>query len=470
MTSPAVTAAFGIAPFDTLRPGDRRRRCTRIRYGLPRCRLRTFAGAAAASLRLAATFPAAAPPTVARSRRLIRGGLTELLRQRELLHFALHELLDTAELALLLLVDEGQRPPRGARTRRTADAVDIILGVVRHVVVDHHAYIFDVDASRHDVGGHQQVDLAVLEIEHHLLALGLIQIGVHGRRIEVHPLEGESQLLDFQLRRGEDDRLRFERFGEKFLYQPQFLRFVEHVGPLLDRLIGFRDGDIDLDGLAQNLPGQLADLGRQRSREHQRLPLGGQPADDGHDVVEESHVEHPVGLVEHEILHVRQVDAAVLQVGDQTARRGDHHVGAAQHPLLLLLPAAAVAAAVDHRRRDGHVIGESLQLGVDLHGQLARGNHHERLDHVVLVALDEQLVEQRQRVGRRLARSGLCAGDQVAAFEDHRNGGLLHGGHLLEIHVVEAVENLVFEIYFAESHNLRVILSLHRTAWPTSSP
>ena len=41
----------------------------------PRCRLRTFAGAAAASLRLAATFPAAAPPTVARSRRLIRGAL-----------------------------------------------------------------------------------------------------------------------------------------------------------------------------------------------------------------------------------------------------------------------------------------------------------------------------------------------------------------------------------------------------------
>ena len=31
------------------------------------------------------------------------------------------------------------------------------------------------------------------------------------------------------------------------------------------------------------------------------------------------------------------------------------------------------------------------------------------------------------------------------AFEDHRNGGLLHGGHLLEIHVVEAVENLVFD-------------------------
>ena len=50
MTSPAVTAAFGIAPFDTLRPGDRRRRCTRIRYGLPRCRLRPFAGAAAAAL------------------------------------------------------------------------------------------------------------------------------------------------------------------------------------------------------------------------------------------------------------------------------------------------------------------------------------------------------------------------------------------------------------------------------------
>lgn len=88
MTSPAVTAAFGIAPFDTLRPGRSPETLHPNPVRLPRCRLRPFAGAAAASLRLAATFPAAAPPTVARSRRLIRGGLTELLRQRELLHFS----------------------------------------------------------------------------------------------------------------------------------------------------------------------------------------------------------------------------------------------------------------------------------------------------------------------------------------------------------------------------------------------
>ena len=216
--------------------------------------------------------------------------------------------------------------------------------------------------------------------------------------------------------------------------------------------------------------GHFAYLGRERGREHQRLTLLGQPFDDGHDVVEEPHIEHPVGLVEHEVFHVRKIRPAVLQVGDQTPRRGDHHIGTAQHPLLLLLPAAAVAAAVNHRRRDGHIVGEPLQLRVDLHRQLARGNHDERLDHIVVVALDEQLVEQRQRVGRCLARTRLGAGDQVVALEDDRNGRLLHGGHLLEVHVVEAVEHLVFKIYFIESHIYLFIVFLHRRASPTNSP
>ena len=75
------------------------------------------------------------------------------------------------ELALLLFADEGDRAARCARARRASDAVDVVLRVVRYVVVDHRADIFDVDPARDDVRRYEQVDFAVFEIQHHLFAL-----------------------------------------------------------------------------------------------------------------------------------------------------------------------------------------------------------------------------------------------------------------------------------------------------------
>ena len=80
--------------------------------------------------------------------------------------------------------------------------------------------------------------------------------------------------------------------------------------------------------------------------------------------------------------------------------------GAHQHAAFLHVPALAVAAAVDHRGRYGQVVRKALELLVDLHRQLARGHDDDRFDHVVFVAFEQQAVEQRQRVGRRLARAG----------------------------------------------------------------
>ncbi len=322
-----------------------------------------------------------------------------------------------------------------------------------HVVVDDQPDVLDVDAAGHDVGGDQDIDLVVLESEHHLLALGLLQIGVHGGDVELHALERVGQLLDLELRRREDDGLRIGRLGEKFADDAQLLALVADVGRLVDGLVGFGDGDVDLGGVAQDGLGQLADLGRQRGREHDGLPLLGHVGDDLHDVVAETHVEHAVGLVEDHALDVRKIDAAVLQVGNHAPGGGDDHVGTQQHAALLHVPALAVAAAVDDGGRNGQIIGKTLELLVDLLGQLARGHDDDRLDDVVGVALDEQAVQERQGVGRGLARAGLGAADDVAPGENDRNGVLLHGGHLAEIHIVETVEDFILQVEFVESHN-----------------
>ena len=385
--------------------------------------------------------------------------LAHALGKLGLADVALDELLDLMEPALLLFADERHGTARGRRAGRTADTVDVILGIVRHVVVEHQADVLDVDAPGDDVRGDEYLDLVVLEIEHHLLTLGLLQVGVHGRHVEFHPFERMGQLLDLELRRREDDRFRIGRLGEQFANDAQLLILVANVGRLVDGLVGLRNGDVDLRGIAQDGLGQLADLRGQRGREHDRLPLPGHVRDDLHDVLRETHVQHAVSLVENEVFDVRKVHAAVLQMGDHAARSGDHHVGTAQHAFLLDVPALAVAAAVDDRRRDRGIVGKTLELLVDLLRQLARGHDDQRFHHIVGIPFQQQFVQQRQRIGRSLSRSGLGAADNVAAIQNHRNRMLLHGSHLVEVHIFETVENFIFQIEFIETHKTEIFNS-----------
>ena len=368
--------------------------------------------------------------------------------------------IDIEDIGLVLNYDVPHDPEDYIhRIGRTADAVDVVLGVVRHVVVEYQADVLDVDTARDDVRGDEDFHLVVLEVEHHLLALRLLQVGVHGRNVESHALERMGQLLDLEFRRREDDRLRVGRLGEQLADDAQFLTLVADVGRLVDGFVGFRNGDVDLGGIAQNGLGQFADLRGQRRRKHDRLPFGGHVGDDLHNVVRETHVEHAVGLVENQVFDVRKIDAAVLQVGDHAARSGDHHVGAVQHAVFLDVPALAVATAVDHRRREGRIIGEALELLVDLLRQLARRHDDQRFHHIVGVALDEQFVQQRQRIGRGLSRTGLGAADNVAALQNHRNRVLLHGSHLVEIHILKTVEDFILQVEFIETHKTEIFNS-----------
>ena len=68
------------------------------------------------------------------------------------------KLLDAVELALLLLAHGVMA--RLVRWRGpSADAVDVVLGIVSTSKLMTVPDIFDVDAAGHDVGSHQQIDL-----------------------------------------------------------------------------------------------------------------------------------------------------------------------------------------------------------------------------------------------------------------------------------------------------------------------
>jgi hypothetical protein len=98
---------------------------------------------------------------------------------------------------------------------------------------------------------------------------------------------------------------------------------AEVVGPvqaLLDVGVGGGGaGHVDALRVAQQLARQVAGGAAEGGAEHHRLALGRRGRGDVVDVVDEAHVEHAVGFVEHQHLDVLQHRLAGAQVVDQAA-------------------------------------------------------------------------------------------------------------------------------------------------------
>ena len=203
--------------------------------------------------------------------------------------------------------------------------------------------------------------------------------------------------------------------------------------------VGGRRGGRDLH--AGRVAHQVGDLAHgllvERGREQQRLALGRRLAHNTANGGQKAHVEHAVGLVEHQHLDLVQVAGVLLDQIDQTTRRGDQNVAAVLERRGLRL--------VAHAAHDGHGdmagdVGNLARDLVDLLGKLARGgdDEHHGAAAVALGLLGAatavaaatlahglgrsnvlQIVHGRQQEGGRLTGAGLSGGKQVAALEHH---------------------------------------------------
>ena len=100
-------------------------------------------------------------------------------------------------------------------------------------------------------------------------------------------------------------------------------------------------------------------------------------------VGQETHVEHPVGFVEHEKFHLVQLQRALLQMIEQPSGRGDDDVRAGAQFIVLL---AVTDAAEDDGGFQIGEAGEIVKRGFHLRGEFARRfeNEHARADGIVL--------------------------------------------------------------------------------------
>ena len=332
--------------------------------------------------------------------------------------------------------------------------MDVVLVVLRDVVVHDKRKVVYLESACGDIGCNKQCGLAALELVQGLLPLGLREVSCEVVGIVAVVPEPCAELLGHVPAVGEHEcRLRI--LGSQKLQQEHELlglcHMVELLCDALDRdLVRFQ---IDLGGLVHELPCELSDPHLKRCGEQQRLPdvLAGQVAEHLLDIGIESHVEHPVSLVDDERVYALGIELAVLHELEEASGCAD--VDVATH--LEELPLVFVAhSAVE----DADV--EALDLGAEEHGvlryllcQFPGGSDYQARGADSLLLVPEVFLKECDDVDSGLPASRLGLDHYVRAFDADRQDLLLHRHACFETSSFRAFKHLLMQIQFTEQHN-----------------
>ncbi len=183
---------------------------------------------------------------------------------------------------------------------------------------------------------------------------------------------------------------------------------------------GFQS-DLHPHRILHHILSQVQDAVRHGRREEQRLPGLGGGGDDLLHVVDEAHVEHPVRLVQHETLDVREVDRTAAEVIEKSARCRHENV-AAEAQLDRL--ARDRGPAVNHERLDRRGRSIPMDRGADLLGELA-GRRDDQAARVIGMLAGRQTLHDRQTVRCGLPGAGVGRSEHVLSLQGGRNGQAL---------------------------------------------
>ena len=138
--------------------------------------------------------------------------------------------------------------------------------------------------------------------------------------------------------------------------------------------------------------------------------------------MDEAHVEHAVGFVEHQTFDIAEPKRVALDEIEQPAGRGDQNVDAVERARGPALPIGTPPIASAALMLQMAAVGaEAVE---DLAGQFARRAEHQDAAALAYERLrvGGEMMQDRQREGRGLAGSGLGDSDHVAARHDGRDG------------------------------------------------
>ena len=216
----------------------------------------------------------------------------------------LRKLLDHAEFCRLTRTDKGVCTSRLARTSRTSDSVDVILGILRNVVVVDRVDIVDVNAPCRNIGGDKHIERAGPEFVHYAVAGGLVHVAVESFGEISAGVKQGRYFVDTLLRVAEDHR-------ETAVYVDKAAEDVEFVlFACLDiELFNRRNGEHGRSesqklGIGLELLRYLENWFGHRRRKQNCLANFGGILQNLLEILLESHIEHLVGFVEDDCLYL----------------------------------------------------------------------------------------------------------------------------------------------------------------------
>ena len=322
------------------------------------------------------------------------------------------------EVLLVLTGHECNRITAGSGSAGSPDTVDIVFGLMGDIVVDHMRNAVHVESPGRNIRGHEHPDGTAFETFQRAITLALRAVGMDRCCANALLIQAPRDLVGAMLGAREDEHafhlLAFERMEQ----QSRFGLLSDSIEMLFD---GFhRIASLpDFDGLriAKDLCRKRGDLVRHRGREEHRLPVGRQRCNDGADVVYEPHVQHPVGFIQHEHLNRAEIDGAPLEVVQQAARSGNHHVDAPADECELFVH---IHAAVDSDCVELHKPSVRFHRSMDLLREFTGGCQDERPRASLALCLSLTLrkrVQEREHKGSGLPGASLCQADNVASFQ-----------------------------------------------------
>ena len=300
--------------------------------------------------------------------------------------------------------------------------MDIGLDRLGKIEIDHQTKAGHIDAARGDIGGDKHLKLATLELAEHFQPDRLTHVTM--QHVGIQPLLAKPvrQLLGAQPGAGKDQHLTAFK-GLKFTKQDIALVSPLHQHRSLSDGVHGLAGPRHLDGhsIGQEGLGKGLHLVRHGRREKDCLAGLGKGFENALDRRVEPEIDHLVALVEDKMFDVIKLYlAARLQILE-AARGGDNDIDAlVQRANLEVITLTATDGQIAHLEASG----ERLDAVRNLVGEFARRRQNQNActAHILGLALVQQLVKDRQQIGRRLAGAGLCQTDQVPAFKNGRNG------------------------------------------------
>jgi len=119
-------------------------------------------------------------------------------------NLGVQQLFDVTDFASLFAKNQGYRATGLTGSARSADSVNVVLGVLRNIPVHDERDRLDVDAASGDVGSDQYAVVPGAESFHGRLALGESSVGVEFTSVVTHFANDDRKLAGAVAGAGED--------------------------------------------------------------------------------------------------------------------------------------------------------------------------------------------------------------------------------------------------------------------------